>query len=90
MLTYSFAMAMSDELAFYTILFASTMHMGFLGKGYGRESAELLQNVIREINRRISNVGDSSNYSDATVYAVCTLAIIEVYCNHANRVLGNY
>lgn len=83
MLNYSFPMGMSDELAFHTILFATTMHIGFLGKGYGRESAELLQTIIREINRRISDAGNSANYSDGTIFAVYTLAIVEVFCTES-------
>jgi len=80
-------MAMGDELLFHTALFACVTHMCYLGKNLHRESAELLQRIVRELNRRIAEAGDSANYSDTTVCAVSCLAMTEVYCNEANRVL---
>jgi hypothetical protein len=80
-------MAMCDELMFRTSLFACIMHMSYLGKGYNRECAEILQTIVREINKRIVDAGDSSNFSDATVCAISCLALTEAYCNQANRVL---
>ena len=78
-------MAMCDELMFKTTLFACTMHMSYLGKGFVRECAEILQTIVREINKRIVDAGNSANFSDATVCAVSCLALTEVYCNEANR-----
>ena len=80
-------MAMCDELMFRTTLFACTMHMTYLGKGYSRECTEILQTIVREINRRIVDARDSANFSDSTVCAISCLALTEVYCNEANRVL---
>jgi hypothetical protein len=80
-------MAMCDELMFRTTLFACTMHMSYLGKGYSRECAEILQTIVREINRRIVDAGVSGNFSDSTICAISCLALTEVYCNQANRVL---
>ena len=80
-------MAMCDELMFRTTLFACIMHMSYLGKGYDRECAEILQTIVREINKRIVDAGDSANFSDATVCAISCLALTESYCNQANRVL---
>jgi hypothetical protein len=74
-------MAMGDELMFRTTLFACTMHMSYLGKGYTRECAEILQTIVREINKRIVDAGNSGNFSDATVCAISCLALTEVYCN---------
>src|SRR5262249_20607772 len=81
-----FPMAMGDELMFITTLFACIMHMSYLGKGYSRECAEILQTIVREINKRIVDAGDSPNFSDATICAISCLALTEVYCNQANRV----
>ena len=78
---------MCDELMFKTTLFACTMHMSYLGKGFVRECAEILQTIVREINKRIVDAGNSANFSDATVCAVSCLALTEVYCNEANRPL---
>jgi hypothetical protein len=88
MRSHWFPLAMGDELMFHTTLFACTTHMCYLGKGYERECAEILQRIVREINRRIVDAGDSANYSDSTICAVSCLAMTEVYCNEANRVLA--
>ena len=87
MRSHWFPMAMNDDLMFHTTLFACVTHMCYMGKNLHRESAELLQHIVREINRRIVEVGDSTNYADTTVCAVSCLAMTEVYCNEANRVL---
>jgi len=80
-------MAMSDELMFRTTLFACITHLSYLGKGYSRECAEVLQTIVREINKRIVDAGNSPNFSDATVCAISCLALTEAYCNQANRFL---
>lgn len=88
MRSHWFPLAMTDELMFHTMMYACAVHMTYLGKGYQRESAEILQCIVREINKRIMDAGDSAKYSDSTVCAVSCLAMTEVYCNEANRVLA--
>lgn len=81
-------MAVTDELLFITSLFACTAHMIQVGRGYVQENAELLHRVVRLLNQRIIDAGDSGNYSDATICSVSCLALTEVWLDTPIQVLS--